>query len=69
MYIKHEVLYFNKWEKARREQNDLACGGIETSYKDIIKEMSKKINEENRVHNEFERYLKESAEVSFSILV
>lgn len=63
-YGKLEVLYFNRWEGARREQNAMMCEQTENKYNRIIKEMTKKIKSEERVHREFEVYIEESRIVS-----
>lgn len=60
IYGQHEVQYFDKWQKARIEQNIMKCRDTENYSETIIKEMQQNINAENRCHKEVENYFQET---------
>ncbi|KAF7279168.1 hypothetical protein GWI33_007579 [Rhynchophorus ferrugineus] len=60
LYGQREAVFFEQWEKARLEQNDIRCEEKESSYSNIVTDAKEKMQLENRCHKEFVAYLEES---------
>lgn len=69
VYGKLKSAYVEKWEQTRREQNVLACDALENVYKNTITATLEKILLENRAHEELEKYLNQSKDVSMKTQV
>ncbi|XP_060517849.1 dynein regulatory complex protein 9 [Cylas formicarius] len=60
LYGQHEVEYFNKWEKARVEQNRLKWTEKERHHQSEMEKMATNISLENKCHTALVNFLNES---------
>lgn len=60
--------YVEKWETARRSQNSLKLKICEDKFRDAISDYKNKMELENRIHAELQRFLTETMDDSFEQL-